>query len=116
MRIRVPATSANLGPAFDSAGLALALHDDVVARVADGGLAVDVAGEGADRVPRDERHLVVKAMRAAFRLMGGQPRGLELVVRQPDPARPRARLLGRRDRGRHRRRPGARGGWRRATR
>jgi homoserine kinase len=79
VRIRVPATSANLGPAFDSAGLALALHDDVVARVADGGLLIDVAGEGADRVPRNERHLVVKAMRAAFRLMGGQPRGLELV-------------------------------------
>ena len=75
----MPATSANLGPAFDSAGLALALHDDVVARVADAGLAIDVAGEGADRVPRNERHLVVKAMRAAFRLMGGQPRGLELV-------------------------------------
>jgi len=79
VRVRVPATSANLGPAFDSAGLALALHDDVVARVADGGLVIDVAGEGADRVPRNERHLVVKAMRAAFRLMGGQPRGLELV-------------------------------------
>jgi homoserine kinase len=79
VRVRVPATSANLGPAFDAAGLALALHDDVVARVADGGLTIDVAGEGADRLPRGERHLVVKAMRAAFRLMGGQPRGLELV-------------------------------------
>jgi homoserine kinase len=77
--VRVPATSANLGPAFDSAGLALGLYDDVVVRVADSGLAVDVAGEGADTLPRDRRHLVVKALREAFTVLGGQPRGLEVV-------------------------------------
>ncbi|HEY3035164.1 MAG TPA: homoserine kinase, partial [Streptosporangiaceae bacterium] len=37
-RVRVPATSANLGPGFDALGLALALHDEVEARVTDGGL------------------------------------------------------------------------------
>ena len=77
--VRVPATSANLGPGFDALGLALGLHDDVVVRVADAGLAVDVAGEGADDVARNERHLVVRAMRAAFDRLGGQPRGLEVV-------------------------------------
>jgi homoserine kinase len=79
IRVRVPATSANLGPGFDSAGLALALYDDVVVRVADSGLVVDVAGEGADDVPRDKRNLVVKSLRAAFDRLGGQPRGLEVV-------------------------------------
>ena len=79
VRVRVPATSANLGPAFDSAGLALALYDDVVVRVADSGLAVDVAGEGADDLPKDKRHLVVRSLRAAFTALGGQPRGLEVV-------------------------------------
>ncbi len=79
VRVRVPATSANLGPAFDCAGLALALYDDVVVRVADSGLVVDVAGEGADDLPRDKRHLVVKSLRAAFTVLGGQPRGLEVV-------------------------------------
>ncbi|MCU1594040.1 MAG: homoserine kinase [Frankiales bacterium] len=79
VRVRVPATSANLGPAFDSAGLALALYDDVIVRVADSGLSVDVAGEGADELPRDKRHLVVKSLRAAFTELGGQPRGLEVV-------------------------------------
>jgi homoserine kinase len=79
VRVRVPATSANLGPGFDSAGLALTLYDDVLVRVVDSGLAVDVAGEGADEVPRDRRHLVVKSLRAAFDLLGGQPRGLEVV-------------------------------------
>jgi homoserine kinase len=75
----VPATSANLGPGFDTAGLALALYDDVVVRVADSGLVVDVAGEGAGDVPRDKRHLVVKSLRAAFDRLGGQPRGLEVI-------------------------------------
>jgi homoserine kinase len=79
VRIRVPATSANLGPGFDSAGLALTLYDDVVVRIADSGLVVDVAGEGADKLPRDRRHLVVKSLRATFDRLGGQPRGLEVV-------------------------------------
>jgi homoserine kinase len=78
-RVRVPATSANLGPGFDSFGLALQLYDDVVVRVAESGLAVDVAGEGADEVRRDKRNLVVRSVQATFEALGGQPRGLEIV-------------------------------------
>jgi homoserine kinase len=77
VHVRVPATSANLGPGYDALGLALSLFDDVVARVADDGLLVDVAGEGTE-VSRDENHLIVRSLRAAFDRMGGQPRGLEL--------------------------------------
>ncbi|NGN66207.1 homoserine kinase [Streptomyces sp. A7024] len=79
VRVRVPATSANLGPGFDAYGLALGLYDDVVVRVADSGLHLDIAGEGAETLPRDESHLLVRAMRTAFDLLGGQPRGLEVV-------------------------------------
>ena len=79
VRVRVPATSANLGPGFDALGLALGLHDDVVVRVAEEGLYVDVAGEGAESVPRTRRHLVVRARQAGFDALGGQPRGLEVV-------------------------------------
>ncbi|MDT4973529.1 MAG: homoserine kinase [Pseudonocardiales bacterium] len=77
VHVRVPATSANLGPGFDALGLALALHDDVVGRVGEDGLVIDIAGEGAD-LPRDETHLVVRAMRTVFDRLGGQPRGIEL--------------------------------------
>lgn len=77
VHVQVPATSANLGPGFDCLGLALTLHDDVVARVVDSGLSVDVAGEG-EGLARDESHLVVRAMREAFTRLGGQPRGIEL--------------------------------------
>ena len=78
VHVRVPATSANLGPGFDSAGLALGLVDDVVVTVTSGGLELEVEGEGAADLPRDERHLVVRALRAAFDRMGAQPRGLAL--------------------------------------
>lgn len=79
-RVRVPATSANLGPGFDAFGLAVTLYDDVVAQVTDEpGVRVDVHGEGADGVPRDQRHLVAKTMMRAFDAMGGRPRGLDLV-------------------------------------
>ncbi|MDX6205478.1 MAG: homoserine kinase, partial [Frankiales bacterium] len=76
--MRVPATSANLGPGFDSLGLALGLYDDLAVRITDDGIAVDVHGEGADEVPRNGKHLVVRAMQATFARLGGQPRGIEL--------------------------------------
>lgn len=78
VRVRVPASSANLGPGFDALGLALGLYDEVTVRVSAGGLSVDAAGEGAGDLDCDEGHLVVRAMRAAFDLLGGQPPGLEL--------------------------------------
>ncbi|MGN9760616.1 homoserine kinase [Streptomyces sp. SD31] len=79
VRVRVPATSANLGPGFDALGLSLGLYDDVVVRVADSGLHIDIAGEGSETLPRDEKHLLVRSLRTAFDLLGGQPRGLEIV-------------------------------------
>ena len=78
VRVSVPATSANLGPGFDSLGLALDLRDELEAEVVGSGLVVEVSGVGADQVPRDESHLVVRAMRAAFAEMEAEPSGLRL--------------------------------------
>ena len=91
VRVTVPATSANLGPGFDSLGLALSLRDELVGEVCDEGLEVVVDGTGADGVPRDASHLVVRAMRAAFELMGAQPPGLRLECHN---AIPHSRGLG----------------------
>jgi homoserine kinase len=76
--VLAPATSANLGPGFDAFGLALDLHDAVTARVLDAGLEIRLRGVGAETLPRDETHLVVRAMRATFDALGGQPPGLWL--------------------------------------
>jgi homoserine kinase len=91
VRVSVPATSANLGPGFDALGLALSLRDELEAEVLPHGVTVEVTGAGADDVPRDESHLVVRSMRAAFDLLGGQPPGLRLSCRN---VIPHARGLG----------------------
>ena len=77
--VRVPATSANLGAGFDCLGLALEIYDGYAAQVLDEpGLDVEVAGEGANTVGKDEKNLVISSMNAAFDHMGGRPRGLAL--------------------------------------
>jgi homoserine kinase len=91
VRVTVPATSANLGPGFDSLGLALGLRDTLVGEVTGSGLEIEVSGFGADDVPRDESHLVVRAMRAGFEAMDVSPPGLRVSF---DNAIPHARGLG----------------------
>ena len=91
VRVVVPATSANLGPGFDSLGLALDLHDELTAEAVDDGLVVEVEGEGADTLALDETHLVVRAMWAGFAAMGVAPPGVRLRCRN---VIPHARGLG----------------------
>src|SRR5215472_6335940 len=78
VRVRVPATSANLGPGFDAFGLALGLHDVVRAQVIGSGLRIAVHGVGEHAAGLGEHHLVVRAMRAAFDLLGEHPPGIAL--------------------------------------
>jgi homoserine kinase len=91
VRLSVPATSANLGPGFDSLGIALDLRDRLEAEVVADGLVVEVEGEGADEVPRDDAHLVARSMHAAFDAMGARPPGVRLSCTN---AIPHARGLG----------------------
>ncbi len=92
VRVRVPATTANLGAGYDALGLALTHYDTLTGEVLDEpGLVVEVAGEGAGDVPLDERHLVVRVMRRAFAALGVEPVGLRLAC---DNAVPHGRGLG----------------------
>ncbi|EYR63888.1 serine kinase [Actinotalea ferrariae CF5-4] len=80
VRVRVPATSANLGPGFDSLGLALAHHDVVEVRaLGSTDVTVEVSGEGAGEVAADERHLVVRALRVGLEHVGAPLTGLHLT-------------------------------------
>ena len=87
VHVRVPASSANIGPGFDSVGLALGIWDDYVVTVtAEPGLVIDVEGEGAADVPRDERHLVHRSMVRAWEQLGVEaPDGLHLSARNDIP-------------------------------
>ncbi len=89
--VTVPATSANLGPGFDALGIALSWRDRLEGEVIADGLVVEVEGEGAEAVPLDETHLVVRAMRVCFDAMGVVPPGLRLSCRN---VIPHARGLG----------------------
>ncbi len=87
VRVRACASSANLGPGFDSVGMALGIWDRYVAAVVDEpGVRIEITGDDQG-VPRDERHLVYATMRRAFAELGARgPAGLVLrcapVIRQ----------------------------------
>lgn len=77
--VKVPATSANLGPGFDTLGMALAFYDELeVEAVADDNVIVEVIGEGAAEVPKDETNLVVKCIKFTFDRFGQKMPGLRL--------------------------------------
>ena len=83
--VRVPATSANLGPGFDCLGLALARHDVVTARIIGRGLDIAVSGVGEPAAAAGDGHLVIRAMRAGFGALGGQPPGIAISCRNAIP-------------------------------
>lgn len=80
VRVRVPATSANLGPGFDCMGLAVDLFDELSAQVLEAGVEVEVAGEGAGQVPRDGTHLVVRVLTEALTELGCELPGVRLTA------------------------------------
>jgi homoserine kinase len=91
VRVRVPASTANLGPGFDALGMALGLYDTVEVTVSGDKTRVEVTGEGAGAVPTDEKHLVVRALRAGADALGVALPG---VILRCHNAIPHARGLG----------------------
>lgn len=80
VRVRVPATSANLGPGFDALGLALGHYDVIeVKALGSAEVTVEVTGEGSADLPTGEDHLVVRAIRAALDDVGAPQVGLHLT-------------------------------------
>jgi len=84
VRVTVPATSANLGPGFDALGVALALHNEIELVEGDG-LDIEIDGEGADRLPRDGRSIVVRGARLVYEAVGRPFRGLRVRQRNRIP-------------------------------
>lgn len=79
VRVRVPATSANLGPGFDTLGIALAYGDELTALVRDEpGAVVHVTGVGEGEVPTDASNLVVRSAAHVFERLGRTVPGLEV--------------------------------------
>jgi homoserine kinase len=84
--VKVPATTANLGPGFDTLGLALSVYDELtVTARAEPGATVVVEGVGAGEVPTDESNLVVRSIAYTFAAYGIELPGLDLIARNSIP-------------------------------
>ena len=81
----VAASSANLGPGFDSVGLALGLYDEITVETTDAGLVVEVTGQGAGQVPTTPEHLVVTAIHRGLEAAGYRATGLVVRCRNNIP-------------------------------
>ncbi len=79
------ATSANLGPGFDTLGLALEFRDSYTLEVTTSDIDVRIEGEGEDDLPRDETHLVVRAIRDTLEAVGAPQVGIRLTCRNVIP-------------------------------
>lgn len=76
--VRVPATSANLGPGFDCLAIALDLYNEVRMTPVEDGIRVEVQGEGAGSLPNDENNLVAQAALRAFESLDQRPPGVDI--------------------------------------
>jgi homoserine kinase len=83
--VEAPATTANLGPGFDCFGLALDWYERVHLEVRDAGYSIDISGEGAEVLPRDESHLIVRSTLAGLAELGIRTPGLALRCRNTIP-------------------------------
>ncbi|MDW8069117.1 MAG: homoserine kinase [Anaerolineae bacterium] len=79
VRVRVPATTANLGPGFDALGLALDLWNETIwTPTQDGQIRVTLCGEGAGVLPRDATNRVVAAALSLYARVGAPCEGLHV--------------------------------------
>lgn len=76
--IKVPATSANLGPGFDCAGIAFTLFDELEIQTTEAGFSAEIDGEGHNYLPTDARHLIITQIRQRLEDLGWHLPGLKL--------------------------------------
>lgn len=77
IKIRVPATSANLGPGFDCLGLALDIWNEVIFETGEG-LNFRASGEGAEKLNKGNRNLLTKAYARVHQLCGKNMEGVSI--------------------------------------
>ncbi len=83
--VEVPATSANLGPGFDCFGLALDWRERIRLESLEHGFEIEVSGEGATELPRDESHLIIRSALVGLADLGVRVGGLRLVCHNTIP-------------------------------
>src|ERR687893_833005 len=85
VRVRVPATVANLGPGFDALGVAVRMHLEIEIEPRRDSVDILIEGEGAETLPADETNLVIRSMNTFFDFVGRRPPGYAVRVKNPIP-------------------------------
>jgi homoserine kinase len=85
VKVRVPATVANLGPGFDALGVAITMYLEIDIEPRRDSIEIMVEGEGAEQLPADETNLVIRSMNVFFDHVGRRPPGYAVRVRNPIP-------------------------------
>ncbi len=85
VKVKIPATVANLGPGFDALGVAIKMHLEVEIEPRRDSVEIHVEGEGAETLPKDESNLVIRSMNEFFDHVGRRPSGYSVKVRNPIP-------------------------------
>lgn len=91
IKVQVPATSANMGPGFDTMGVALSLYNSLSVEETEKDVLVEILGENPQRLQNPKRHLIVETIDKLFQLAGKERKGLHLIC---DNVVPFARGLG----------------------
>ena len=84
-RVRVPASTANLGPGFDCMGVALQLYNTADFETTDSGFEINITDESRAYVPTNENNLVYRAMDALFSMAGKKLEGVKVTVESDIP-------------------------------
>lgn len=85
VKVRVPATVANLGPGFDALGAAVAMHLQIDIEPRRDSVEIMIEGEGAEHLPEDDTNLVIRSMNTFFDHVGRRPPGYAVRVKNPIP-------------------------------
>jgi homoserine kinase len=81
VQVQVPATSANLGPGFDTLGLALSVYDELtITALSDDRLEIEVTGSGSSEIARDESNLIVRSIEHVYKDAGRRMPGLRITA------------------------------------
>ena len=85
VKVRVPATVANLGPGFDALGAAVRMHLEIEIEPRRDSIDIMVEGEGAEQLPQDETNLVIRSMNEFFDHVARRPPGFAVKIKNPIP-------------------------------
>ncbi len=80
VRVRVSATTANLGAGFNCLGMALELYNTLQMQETRYGLKIEITGEGKDVLPKDKKNLSFQAANKVFKKCGYVLKGLKIKM------------------------------------